>query len=172
MLRIGLDFAASQLWDGKSYSYPSGERLGKSQQLSYVEDLVRRYPIAYVEDPFHEDDFVSFSVLTHRISPKLVCGDDLFSTNLGRLRKGIEHKAANAILLKPNQIGTITDVMRVAEEAKKAGMVRVFSHRSGETEDVLICHLAVGLGCECVKFGIGGERVVKLNEMLRIEERI
>jgi enolase len=101
-----------------------------------------------------------------------VCGDDLFATNLSRLREGVEHKAANAILLKPNQIGTISDVIEVAKEAKRAKMVTVFSHRSGETEDVLICHLAVGLGCDYVKFGIGGERVTKINEMLRIEERL
>ena len=173
LLKIGLDMAASQLWNGKKYVYPvSGFKFSRVEQLSYVESLVKNYPIIYVEDPFHEDDFVSFGTLTHRIQPRIVCGDDLYSTNLERLKLGLAHKATNAVLIKPNQVGTITDTIKFVEEAKKNKMVCVVSHRSGETEDTLICHLACGLNCEYIKLGISGERTVKINEMIRIEEKM
>ena len=102
----------------------------------------------------------------------MVCGDDLYTTNLLRLTRGIRTKSTNTILIKPNQIGTISDVIKVVETAKEYGMKPVMSHRSGETEDTLISQLAVGLGCDYVKMGIGGERVVKLNELARIESKI
>ncbi|MDI6798645.1 MAG: hypothetical protein QMD12_01445 [Candidatus Aenigmarchaeota archaeon] len=173
LLKIGLDFAASQLWNGNEYVYSnSGLKLSRTEQISFVEDLTKRYPISYVEDPFHEDDFVSFSTLTHRIEPRIVCGDDLYATNLERLKLGIRNKASNGIVIKPSQVGTISDTIKVVNEAKKNKMITIMSHRSGETEDTLICHLAVGLGCEYVKFGISGERTVKINEMLRIEEKL
>lgn len=172
MLKTGLDVAASRLWDGKHYVYSSGEKLSRPEQIDLFQDLADRYPIYYIEDPFHEDDFLAFSVLTHRLAKRLVCGDDLFVTNAERLKTGIERKAANAIIIKPNQVGTITDTVKVVQEAKKGGIKTVMSHRSGETEDTIVCHLAVGLGCDYVKFGIGGERTVKINEMLRIEEKL
>ena len=170
-LVIGLDFAASQLWDGKKYVYSNGELLS-TQQLSLIEDLVERYPIQFLEDPFHEDDFISFSTITHRLQEKIICGDDLFATNLNRLKIGINYKAINSILIKPNQVGTITDVIKVAEEAKKNNLKTVMSHRSGETEDTLICHLAIGLGCDYIKLGTSGERTVKINEIIRLEEKL
>lgn len=173
MLKIGLDVAASQLWDGNYYVYPrAGDRLTRPEQIGLMEDLIKKYPIVYVEDPFHEDDFPAFSTLMCRLPNRLISGDDLYATNLNRLKTGIEQKATNTIIIKPNQVGTITDVMRVVEEAKKANMKTVMSHRSGETEDTLICHLAVGLGCDYIKLGISGERTVKINEMIRIEERL
>ena len=173
LLKIGLDIAASQLWDGKEYVYSnSGLKFSRTEQINFVEDLTKRYPIIYVEDPFHEDDFVAFSTLTHRIEPRIVCGDDLFATNLQRLKLGIISKAANGIIIKPSQVGTITDTIKVVEEAKKNKMITILSHRSGETEDTLMCHLAVGLGCEYIKLGISGERTVKINEMIRIEEKL
>jgi len=173
LLKIGLDVAATQIWDGNFYFYKnSGLKLNKIEQLSFIEDLARRYPIYYVEDPFHEDDFVSFSVLLHRLSEKLIVGDDLIVTNIKRFKKALEQKSVNAIIVKPNQVGTISDVIKIVDEAKKNKIFCVFSHRSGETEDTLISHLAVGLGCEYVKFGIGGERTVKINELIRIEEKI
>jgi enolase len=140
--------------------------------LNFVTDLAKRFPIVYVEDPFEEDDFVSHSTLTHRLSDRniLVCGDDLYATNPYRLQKGIEYKSTNAVIVKPNQAGTITDTFKFVEEAKKNGLKTVVSHRSGETEDTLICHLAVGLACDYVKLGISGERTTKINEMIRIEE--
>lgn len=171
LLKIGLDMAASQLWDGTHYSYRK-ERLTRPEQMNFVADLAKRYPIAYIEDPFHENDFLAFATLTHRLQQKLVCGDDLYATNPQRLKAGLEQKATNAIVIKPNQVGTISDTIKVVKEAKKAKLATVMSHRSGETEDTLICHLAVGLGCDYIKLGISGERTVKINEMLRIEERL
>jgi len=172
LLKIGLDVAASQIWDGKDYIYSDGRKLTSTQQIELMEDLSRTYPIIYIEDPFHEDDYISFSTLTHRLQNKICCGDDIFTTNLQRLRYGILHKAANAILIKPNQIGTITDVIEVVDEAKKNKLITVMSHRSSECDDALISHLAVGLNCDYVKFGISGDRIIRLNEMIRIEEKV
>jgi enolase len=172
LLKIGLDVAASQLWNGICYTYSNGEKLGITEQLSLMEELARKYPIIYIEDPFEEEDFVSFSTLTHRLQHKLVCGDDLYSTNLKRLQYGLTYKSTNSMIIKPSQIGTITDTIAVVKEAKKHDMITVMSHRSGETEDTLICHLAVGLNCNYIKLGISGERVIKINEMIRIEEKL
>jgi len=172
LLKIGLDCAASQIWDGKDYVYSDGNRLTSTQQIDLMETLANTYPIIFIEDPFHEDDYISFSTLTHRLQNKIVCGDDIFTTNIQRLRYGILHKAASSILIKPNQIGTITDTIKVIEEAKKDKLITVMSHRSSECDDVLISHLAVGLNCDYVKFGISGDRVIKLNELIRIEEKI
>ncbi len=171
LLRVGLDFAASQIWDGNNYRY-SDARLRKHDQLTFVEDLARKFPISYLEDPFHQDDFDSFAIVTHHLQNKIICGDDLYSTNLDRLKMGVSSKATNAIIIKPSQIGTITDAIKVVEEAKKNGMKVVMSHRSGETEDTLICHLAVGLQADYIKLGISGERTTKINEMIRIEENL
>jgi len=171
LLMIGLDFAASQLWDGQCYVYKnSGVKYTKTEQINFIEHLANKYPIFYIEDPFHEDDYLGFGVLTHRLQQKLVCGDDIYSTNLERVKKGMEQKTTNSMIIKPNQVGTITDVIKVVEEAKKNKLTTVMSHRSGETEDTLICHLAVGLNCDFIKLGIGGERTAKINEMIRIEE--
>jgi enolase len=171
-LALGLDVAASQLWDGKKYVYSDGKLL-TTQQLSLMEGLANDYPILFFEDPFHEDDFTSFSALTQRLKGKIICGDDLFASNLNRLKIGINYKATNAILIKPNQVGTISDVIKLVEEAKKNNLKTVMSHRSGETEDTLICHLATGLSCDYIKLGTtAGERTVKINEMIRIEEKL
>jgi enolase len=171
-LKIGLDVAASQLWDGKNYVYKSGETLARMEQLGLMEQLTRKYPIVYIEDPFSEEDFVSFATLTHRLQNKLVIGDDLFSTDLNKLRYGISYKAANGIIIKPSQVGTITDTIKVIEEAKKNNIKTIVSHRSGETDDTLICHLAVGMNSDYIKIGISGERTTKINEIIRIEELI
>jgi len=171
LLKIGLDLAASQLWNGKHYVYRS-ESLTTSDQLNFIADLAKNYPIGYIEDPFHEDDFISFSTLTNRLKKKLVVGDDLFSSNLSRLQYGISYKSANGIIVKPSQIGTITDTIKIVEEAKKNEIKTIISHRSGETDDNLICHLAAGLGCDYIKLGVSGERIVKINEMIRIEEKL
>ncbi|MFH8086351.1 MAG: hypothetical protein QW609_00825 [Candidatus Aenigmatarchaeota archaeon] len=172
-LVIGLDVAASQLWDGEKYFYSKlNLKLTRTEQLAFIEKLAREFPIFYIEDPFHEDDFIGFSTLTHRLRGRIICGDDLYASNLKRFKEGVLHKATNGIIIKPNQIGTISDVIKLCEEAKKEKHVRIISHRSGETEDTLICHLAVGLGCEYIKLGISGERTVKINELIRIEEKI
>lgn len=174
LLRIGLDFAASQLWDGKRYYVYrySNKILSKIEQLKMVQNLAKEYPITYIEDPFMEDDFTSFALLTSSLQPKLIVGDDLYASSVSRLKNGLEFKATNAMILKPSQIGTITDLMKTVGLAKKNKIVTVMSHRSVETEDVLIAHLAVGLGCDYVKFGISSERATKINEMVRIEEKL
>jgi enolase len=174
LLKIGLDVAGSHLWDERQYyvyTY-SNKILSTLEQLHFIKELVRKFPIIYVEDPFNEDDFTSFSTLTHELPNKIVCGDDLYTTNLKRVKDGLDFKATNAVLIKPNQVGTITDVIKVVELAKKNNLITVMSHRSGETEDTLISHLAVGLGCNYFKVGISGERTTKINEILRIEEKL
>lgn len=171
--RIGIDVAASSFWDGKYYIYKKeGMKLNKEEQLSFISNLLRIFPIYYVEDPFEENDFVSFSVLTSLFPQKLVCGDDLYVTNIKRLKSGLEIKSTNSVIVKPTQIGTITDVAEFVKFAKKNGLKCIISHRSAETEDNLLSHLAVGLGCDYVKIGIAGERVIKHNELIRIEEEI
>jgi len=174
LLKLGIDFAASQLWDGtRYYVYRySNKVLNTREQMNLVKELARKYPIIFIEDPLNETDFSNFSILTHELQPRIICGDDLYATNLKRLKDGIDFKATNGIIVKPNQIGTITDVINLVKEARKNNLVTVMSHRSGDTEDNLICHLAVGLGCDYIKLGISGERTVKINEMIRIEEKL
>jgi len=174
LLKMGLDFAASSLWDGNRYYVYryANDMLNTSEQIALVKELMRNYPIIYVEDPFHEDDFESFSVLSQEVTGRLVCGDDLYTTNLKRLQIGKSFAATNAVVIKPNQVGTITDMIKFVEEAKNSKMITIISHRSSDTEDTLISHLAVGLGCDYIKLGISGDRVSKINEMIRIEEKI
>lgn len=171
-LRLGLDLAASQLFDEKNYCYSDGRKLNAQEQLKFVKNLVEKHPIDYVEDPFEEDDFISFSRLRAQLGRKLIVGDDLLATNLNRLKIGIVRKAINAAIVKPSQVGTISGVIEFVKEAKRNDITTIMSHRSGETEDTLICHLASGLGCDFIKLGISGERTVKINEMIRIEEKL
>jgi len=174
LLKIGIDAAASQLWDGNQYyvyNY-SGKILSTNQQITYMNELARRYPIIYFEDPLKDDDFTGFSVLTHMLQPRMVCGDDLFASSAARLKDGIDFKATSAIIVKPNQVGTITDALNTVNLAKENNIPVVVSHRSSDTEDTLLAHFAVGVGADYCKFGISGERVVKINEMLRIEEKL
>jgi enolase 1/2/3 len=170
-LEIGMDVAASELWNGKKYVYRNGN-LNTPEQLSLMEELGGKYSLKYIEDPFYDDDFVSFSNLTERLKDRIIVGDDLFTTNPERLQYGISYKSASGIIVKPSQIGTITDVIKVVQEAKKNKMKTIISHRSGETDDTLISHLATGLNCDYIKLGISGERIVKINEMIRIEEKL
>ena len=172
MLKIGLDVAASSIYKDGHYNYKGGVKLNSHDQFSFLEGVIRKFPISYIEDPFHEDDWLSFSTAVHRWQPKMVCGDDFYATRIHRLLSSVDKKASNAAIVKPNQIGTVSDTIEFAKEAQQRGINTVFSHRSGENDDGLIAHMAVGLGCDYVKFGISGERVVKLNEMLRIEEEI
>lgn len=170
-VRLGLDFAASELWNGEKYVYRE-KTLSREEQLNYVVNLVEKYELLYVEDPFHEEDFESFSQLT-RVVKCMVCGDDLFVTNVKRLERGIEQGAGNTLLVKPNQVGTLTDTFNAVKLAKEHGYSVVVSHRSGETEDSYLAHLAVAFNAKLIKTGVvGGERISKLNEMLRIEEML
>lgn len=171
---LGVDLAASSLWDreAKVYRYEAeGIVRTSEEQLHFVKQLVDDFDLLYIEDPFHEDDFDSFALLTKELSPRIVCGDDLFVTNLERLRRGIERGAANAIIIKPNQVGTLTDAFETAALARSKGYTLVPSHRSGETEDEALAHIAVALSAPLIKTGVvSGERTAKLNELIRISE--
>lgn len=173
-VRVGLDVASSSLWDAKAKAYVyarEGVKKSPGEQADYILNLIKSYKLFYVEDPFQEEDFASFAELTKKAKPCLICGDDLFTTDIERLRKGIKLKAGNTIIIKPNQIGTLTDTIKTVELAKKAKYIPVASHRSGEACDSYLAHLAVGLNCPIVKIGVvGGERIAKINELLRIEE--
>ncbi|MEM3202534.1 MAG: enolase C-terminal domain-like protein, partial [Candidatus Micrarchaeaceae archaeon] len=140
-----VDLAASSFWDGSKYMYKD-RSLSTSEQINFIASLAEKYPIKIIEDPMHEDDFEGFAELTKKIGSKvLIVGDDLFVTNKKRLEKGIKMKAGNAVLIKPNQIGTLSDMIATVELAKANSYECVISHRSGETEDSTIAQLAVGL---------------------------
>ena len=170
---FGLDMAAAELYeDGEGYVYDD-EVKSVDEQIDYVAEMVTEYGLRYVEDPLDENDFAEWGELTDRVgSETLVCGDDLFVTNVERLKTGIEHGSANAILIKPNQIGTLSDAFDAIELGRENGIRSAVSHRSGETEDTTIAHLAVGAAAPYIKTGtVGGERTAKLTELMRIESR-
>lgn len=170
---MGLDVASSQMWDGKNYKYRSTVR-STEDQIAYIAELVDKYELVYVEDPLHEDDFDAFAELNNQVGDRcLICGDDIFVTQVERIQQGIEKDAANCVLIKPNQVGTLTDTFDAVELAHRNGMDTVMSHRSGETTDTTIAHLATAFSCVFLKCGVvGGERIAKLNELIRIEEQL
>ncbi len=168
-VRMGIDVAATELWNGESYVY-GNKKLSKEEQITYISKLIDDYDLLYVEDPLQEEDFEGFAELTAQVKC-MVCGDDLFVTNTERIKKGIELGAANTVLIKPNQVGTLTDTYNAVKLAKENGYDIVVSHRSGETEDEALAHLSIAFNAKLIKTGVvGGERVVKLNELIRIEE--
>ena len=172
-VRFGLDVAAAELYDEETEVYVYGdETKSTAEQVDYIADLVDEYDLAYVEDPFDENDYEAFAELTDRVGDRtLVCGDDLFVTNVERLQDGIDVEAANSILIKPNQIGTLSDTFDAVELAHRNDMECAISHRSGETEDTTIAHLAVATDAAYIKTGtVGGERTAKLNELVRIAD--
>ena len=169
--------AASELWSSEEQKYiyaQDGIKRDTGDQIDFVKDIIDTYKMFYVEDPFDESDFEGFAQLTSKVGDKcLICGDDLFVTNKELLAKGIEMKAANAIIIKPNQIGSLSETYATVKLAKENDIVPVVSHRSGETTDDTIAHLAVGFSSPLIKTGaIGGERIAKLNELIRIEEEL
>ena len=170
---FGIDVAASSFWKPKEEKYVyeiEGVKRDTSEQLEYMLSLIEKYHIAYVEDPFNEDDFESFAELTRKAKNCLICGDDLFTTNTERLNNGIKINAGNAIIIKVNQIGTLTDAAETIETAQRHGYDAVVSHRSGDTCDWHIAHLAVAYKCPVIKTGVvEGARIAKLNELIRIE---
>jgi len=171
---MGLDVASSSLWNGKRKSYVytrERKKRNASEQLEFVLDLVEKYHLAYVEDPFHEEDYASFAELTKKAKNCLICGDDLFTTNAERLTSGIKKHSANSIIIKVNQVGTLTDALETIRLAKTNGYVPVMSHRSGDTCDWHIAHLAVAFNCPVIKTGVvEGARIAKINELIRIED--
>ena len=172
-IRFGLDVAAAELYDDDQEAYVYGEETRSTdEQIEYVAGLVDEYELAYVEDPLDESDYEAFAALTDRVGDRtLICGDDLFVTNVERLEAGIDADAANSVLIKPNQIGTLSDAFDAVELAARNGYETIISHRSGETEDTTIAHLAVATDAGFVKTGtVGGERTAKLNELVRIAD--
>lgn len=178
-LLIALDPAASEFYDKKKkkYVFKKSDKSEKTSEemVKFYEDLVKKYPIISIEDGLAEDDWNGFKLMMDRMGSKVqIVGDDLFVTNTERLSKGIKEKAANSILIKLNQIGTLTETIQAVEMAKKAGYTAVVSHRSGETEDTTIADLVVALGTGQLKTGSGSrsDRTAKYNQLLRIEEEL
>ena len=173
---IALDVAASEIYDKDTNTYSiDGKKLTAEELTNYYLDLIHRYPIVSIEDPFMEDDFDNFSKLTKLIGEKIMLvGDDYFVTNKKYLELGISKHAGNTILLKANQIGTITEMINTIITAKKNNYKMIISHRSGETEDTFIADLAAGFNIPYIKTGSlsRGERIAKYNRLLRIEERV
>ncbi|MBQ2024649.1 MAG: phosphopyruvate hydratase, partial [Alistipes sp.] len=178
-ITIALDCAATEFYRNGNYDYHifegnSGSRLTTSQQVDYIARLIDNYPIDSVEDPLAEDDWCGWTELTSRIGNRCqIVGDDLFVTNPTRIHKGIRERAANAVLIKPNQIGTLTQTIEAVRVAQSAKMSAIISHRSGETEDTTIADLAVALNTGQIKCGSLSrtERTAKYNRLLRIEQR-
>ena len=169
-IKIGLDVAASEFYKNGKYVYKE-QTLSPEEQVDFMLSLIEEYDLHSVEDPLDQNDFESWASLTKQ-TDSLIIGDDLYVTNSERLQKGIEMEATNSILIKPNQIGTLTDTMKTVEMAKESDMANIISHRSGETTDTSIAHLGVTFESHAIKTGImGGERIAKLNELVRISEK-
>jgi enolase len=173
---LALDVASTEFFKSGVYDYEGeGKKRSKDEQAKYLADLVGRYPIVSIEDGMAEDDFEGWKALTDLVGKKCqLVGDDLFVTNVNRLSDGIKRGLANSILIKVNQIGTLTETLAAVEMAHKAGYSAVMSHRSGETEDATIADLAVATNCGQIKTGslARSDRTAKYNQLLRIEEEL
>ena len=177
-VRLGLDVAATEMYDKETKLYDlkhEGKKLTAEQMVDLYEEWVNNFPIVTIEDGLDEEDWDGWKVLTERLGSKVqLVGDDLFVTNTERLERGIKAGVANSILIKVNQIGTITETLDAIEMAKRAGYTAVISHRSGETEDTTIADLAVAVNAGQIKTGAPSrtDRVAKYNQLLRIEEMV
>jgi len=174
---LGIDIAASSIWDDdlKLYVYKKNKVYrDREEQIEYVIELVKKYNLTYVEDPLHENDFPGFSLITRRVGKNvLIIGDDLYVTNTSRIILGIGEKAGNGVIIKPNQVGDLTKSIDAASAARRGGFKIIVSHRSGETTYPHLSHLAVALDSDLFKVGvIYGERVIKHNELILIEESL
>ncbi len=177
-IMLALDVAATEIYDKNTKSYnleAEGKNLNSAEMVQFYVDLVNKYPIISIEDGLDEDDWDGWKLMTDRLGNRIqIVGDDLFVTNTERLKKGIDISAANSILIKLNQIGTITETLQAIEMAKKAGYTAVVSHRSGETEDTTISEFVVATNAGQIKTGAPSrtDRVAKYNQLLRIEEKL
>lgn len=173
---LALDPAASEFYENGRYNLAvEGRSLTSAEMVDFYADWVSKYPILSIEDGLAEDDWEGWKLLNSKLGQRVqLVGDDIFVTNVKRLERGIKEKVANSILVKVNQIGTLTETLATVEEAKRARFTAVVSHRSGETDDVTISHIAVATNCGQIKAGAPsrGERVAKYNELLRIEEEL
>ena len=173
-IALAMDVAATEFFEDGKYKF-EGKLLTSEQMIAYYSELVSAYPLVSIEDPLDEDDWSGWAKLTAELGEKIqIVGDDLFVTNIERLTKGIESKTANALLVKVNQIGSLTETVDAVNLAHKNNYKSMMSHRSGETEDTTIADLAVALNCGQIKTGAPArsERVAKYNQLLRIEEEL
>jgi len=173
-IALAMDVAATEFHEDSSYNF-EGKKLTSDQMISYYSELVSAYPLVSIEDPLDEDDWAGWAKLTSELGQKVqIVGDDLFVTNPERLQRGIDSNTANALLVKVNQIGSLTETIDAVNLAHKNGYRSMMSHRSGETEDTTIADLAVALNCGQIKTGAPArsERVAKYNQLLRIEEEL
>ena len=175
-IRLGLDAASSSFYDEKTATYKiDGKVLNSGELMDYYQNLVTTYPILTLEDPFAEDAFEDFAKITNKFERKLkIIGDDLYVTNPERIKKGIQMRATNAILIKLNQIGSVTETLEAIKMSKESRLAMTVSHRSGETEDNFISHLATAVESHFIKTGAParGERTAKYNELIRISEEL
>ena len=173
-IALGLDVAATEFFENGSYRF-EGRQLSSGELVAYYSELVAAYPLITIEDPLSEDDWTGWEAITAELGAKVqIVGDDLFVTNPKRLADGIQRHAGNSILVKVNQIGSLTETLDAVSMAQRAGYTAVLSHRSGETEDTTIADLAVATNCGQIKTGAPArsERVAKYNQLLRIEEEL
>ncbi|MFO7793406.1 MAG: enolase C-terminal domain-like protein [Candidatus Nanohaloarchaea archaeon] len=169
--RIGLDIAASEFYEDGEYKFSSmHETFSGEEMVDFVDTLITKFDLVYVEDPFDQEDFKNHAKLTKMHPDVLICGDDLFTTNYERLEEGIEHGACNSLIVKPNQIGTVTAAEHTVNIAEEHDYTPVISHRSGETCDATISDLALEWECPIIKAGIADIRIAKLNRLLRLWE--
>jgi enolase len=173
---LALDVAATEFYDQKTGKYKfEGQERSNDEMIKYYEGLVNDFPLVSIEDPLAEDDWAGWTKITADLGDRIqIVGDDLYVTNPARLQKGIDLKAGNAILVKVNQIGTLTETLDAVALAQRSGMKAIISHRSGETEDTFIADLAVATNAGQIKTGAPArsERVAKYNQLLRIEEEL
>ncbi|MCO4823624.1 MAG: phosphopyruvate hydratase, partial [Amylibacter sp.] len=173
---LALDCAASEYYEDGLYNFKGeGKKLSSGENVDYLENLVNKYPIISIEDGMDEDDWDGWKMLTDKIGDRCqLVGDDLFVTNTKRLAQGIKQGSANSILIKVNQIGTLTETLEAVDMATRNGFTSVMSHRSGETEDATIADLAVATNCGQIKTGslARSDRLAKYNQLIRIEEML
>jgi enolase len=173
-IALAMDVAATEFCENGEYKF-EGKKLTSDKMITYYSELVASYPLVSIEDPLDEDDWSGWAEMTKQLGDKIqIVGDDLFVTNPERLQRGIDSKTANALLVKVNQIGSLTETIDAVTLAHKNGYRSMMSHRSGETEDTTIADLAVALSCGQIKTGAPArsERVAKYNQLLRIEEEL
>jgi enolase len=175
-IRFGVDVAADSLYDPKKGGYyyrTTKKTLTREEQMVFISEICDRYELLYIEDPLYEDDFEGYAQLHASLKKTLITGDDLYTTDVERLKIGIGKKSTNGVIMKVNQIGTLWEAQQFSALAKKTGHVVIASHRSGDNEGGHLAHFAVGFGCGLMKAGVvGGERTAKLNELLRIGEEL
>ena len=170
--RIGLDVAASEMYENGKYNLSSmRQKFEPEQHMKFLQKLIDEFDLVYVDDPFHEDDFHYHAKLTSKNPEILICGDDIFVTQKERLQEGLDNRACNSLIVKPNQVGTVTDAQETVELAKENDYTPVISHRSGETTDHTISDLALEWECPIIKAGLADIRIAKLNRLLTLWDR-